>query len=48
MISTGKDVLILGRWWPSAFPGVTIMLVTLGFVMLGDGLRDVLDPRMRA
>ncbi|HYM71249.1 MAG TPA: ABC transporter permease [bacterium] len=47
MVSTGKDVLVLGRWWPSAFPGAMIMLATLGFVLLGDGLRDVLDPRMR-
>jgi ABC-type dipeptide/oligopeptide/nickel transport system permease subunit len=47
MVSTGKDVLVLGSWWPSAFPGLAIMLATLGFVLLGDGLRDVLDPRMR-
>ncbi|HXX36875.1 MAG TPA: ABC transporter permease [bacterium] len=48
MVSTGKDDLVLGQWWPSAFPGAAIMLATLGFVLLGDGLRDVLDPRMRA
>jgi len=47
MISTGKDVLLQGDWWLSAFPGLAIMLATLGFVLLGDGLRDVLDPRMR-
>ena len=47
MISSGKDMLILGIWWPSAFPGLAIMLATLGFVLLGDGLRDVLDPRLR-
>lgn len=47
MISSGKDMLILGVWWPSAFPGLAIMLATLGFVLLGDGLRDVLDPRLR-
>lgn len=48
MISSGKDMLILGIWWPSAFPGLAIMLATLGFVLLGDGLRDVLDPRLRS
>jgi len=48
MISSGKDMLVLGVWWPSAFPGMAIMLATLGFVLLGDGLRDALDPRMRA
>lgn len=47
MISSGKDDLVLGVWWPSTFPGVAISLATLGFVMLGDGLRDILDPRMR-
>lgn len=33
-------------WWMSTFPGVAIMLVILGFNLLGDGLQDVLDPRM--
>jgi peptide/nickel transport system permease protein len=47
MISTGKDHLILGQWWLSAFPGLSIMLAALGFVLLGDGLRDTLDPRLR-
>jgi peptide/nickel transport system permease protein len=47
MISSGKDNLVLGVWWPSTFPGIAISLATLGFVMLGDGLRDILDPRMR-
>jgi peptide/nickel transport system permease protein len=48
MISSGKDDLVLGVWWPSTFPGIAISLATLGFVMLGDGLRDILDPRLRA
>jgi peptide/nickel transport system permease protein len=47
MIATGKDHLILGQWWPSTFPGLSIMLAALGFVLLGDGLRDTLDPRLR-
>lgn len=47
MISSGKDVLTLGIWWPSTFPGLAIMLATIGFVVLGDGLRDILDPRTR-
>jgi peptide/nickel transport system permease protein len=34
-------------WWYAAAPGVAIMLVVMGFNLLGDGLRDVLDPRMR-
>jgi peptide/nickel transport system permease protein len=48
MISTGKDMLILGKWWLSAFPGLAITLVVTGFALLGDGLRDLLDPRMRS
>jgi peptide/nickel transport system permease protein len=34
-------------WWPVFFPGLAIFLFVLGFNMLGDGLRDVLDPRLR-
>ena len=34
-------------WWPVVFPGLFIFLFVLGFNMLGDGLRDVLDPRLR-
>ena len=48
MISSGKDLLTLGIWWPSTFPGLAIMLATIGFVVLGDGLRDILDPRTHA
>ena len=34
-------------WWYSAFPGLSIFLTVLGFNLLGDGLRDILDPRSR-
>lgn len=34
-------------WWASTIPGAAIMFVVLGFNLLGDGLRDVLDPRLR-
>jgi peptide/nickel transport system permease protein len=46
MLSTGKDYL---RDWPhiATFPGLAIMLSVLGFNLLGDGLRDILDPRLR-
>jgi peptide/nickel transport system permease protein len=37
-----------GKWWYAAFPGIAIMLTVLGFNLLGDGLRDALDPRIRA
>ncbi|MGD8228350.1 MAG: ABC transporter permease [Desulfobacteraceae bacterium] len=34
-------------WWYATFPGLAIFLVVMGFNMLGDGLRDILDPRLR-
>lgn len=34
-------------WWYATFPGLAIFLVVMGFNMLGDGLRDVIDPRLR-
>ena len=44
MIATGRR-FILDQWWVAAAPGVAILIVSLGFNLLGDGLRDVLDPR---
>ena len=44
MISTGRDFL-LDQWWISTIPGIAILIVSMGFNLLGDGLRDVLDPR---
>ena len=44
MVSSGRDV-ILDQWWVSTIPGVAIFLVSLGFNLLGDGLRDVFDPK---
>ncbi|MBR2690290.1 MAG: D,D-dipeptide ABC transporter permease, partial [Aquamicrobium sp.] len=32
-------------WWVAAMPGMAILIVSLGFNLLGDGLRDALDPR---
>ncbi len=44
MIATGRDFL-LDQWWISTIPGFAILIVSMGFNLLGDGLRDVLDPR---
>jgi peptide/nickel transport system permease protein len=44
MISSGRD-FIFDAWWVAAVPGIAILLVSLGFNLLGDGLRDVLDPK---
>ncbi|TFD12254.1 ABC transporter permease [Cryobacterium sp. TMT1-2-2] len=40
--------LIFSAWWMTVFPGLTIMLVVLGINFLGDGLRDLLDPRHKS
>jgi peptide/nickel transport system permease protein len=44
MISTGREY-ILDHWWVATIPGIAIFLVSLGFNLLGDGLRDLMDPR---
>ncbi len=44
MISTGRQYL-LSHWWVATIPGIAILTVSLGFNLLGDSLRDVLDPR---
>jgi peptide/nickel transport system permease protein len=46
MISAGRK-FVLDQWWVAAFPGLAICIVSLGFNLLGDGLRDVLDPKQR-
>ncbi len=46
MISDGRDAL-LTAWWISTFPGLAIVLTVTAFNLLGDGLRDALDPRLR-
>jgi peptide/nickel transport system permease protein len=46
MLSEGRDYL-REAWWISTFPGVGIMLTVLAMNLLGDGLRDVLDPRLQ-
>ena len=45
MLSNGRAYLLVAPWL-TLFPGVAIMLVVLGFNLLGDGLRDALDPRL--
>jgi peptide/nickel transport system permease protein len=47
MISKGMNNMLAGEWWVSLFPGLALFLSVLGFNLLGDGLRDIIDPRMR-
>jgi peptide/nickel transport system permease protein len=46
MVSDGVQY-VLGQWWISFFPGLAIFFLVLSFNLVGDGLRDVLDPRMK-
>ena len=44
MVSSGRQYL-LDQWWVATIPGAAIFVVSLGFNLLGDGLRDILDPK---
>ncbi|MEM3748620.1 MAG: ABC transporter permease, partial [Thermoplasmata archaeon] len=41
------EYAIVGDWWTIVFPGFALMIFALGMNLLGDGLRDALDPRLR-
>jgi peptide/nickel transport system permease protein len=47
MLQQGQTELLNGAWWLTVFPGLAIFLVVLAFNLLGDGLRDALDPRLQ-
>lgn len=47
MIAIAQGRLIGGYWWPALFPGLAIFLFVLGVNLVGDGARDLLDPRLR-
>lgn len=46
IVSDGRSYL-MNNWWITAFPGMAIAVTVLGFNLLGDGIRDILDPRIR-
>lgn len=46
MLAESQQGLLSGKWWLMVFPGIVIVLIVLGFNLLGDGLRDALDPRL--
>ncbi|PWW08769.1 peptide/nickel transport system permease protein [Paenibacillus cellulosilyticus] len=48
MISYGRDYIMSGEWWMTFFPGIAIATTIFGFILLGDGLRDALDPHGRS
>jgi peptide/nickel transport system permease protein len=47
MTAEGAQYIVTGEWWLFLFPGLAIVLMVLSFNLIGDSLRDFLDPRMR-
>ncbi len=47
MLSKSYSYIVSGAWWAATFPGIAILLSVLGLNLLGDGLRDILDPRLK-
>ena len=47
MLQDGQRDLLVGAWWMTVFPGLSIFITVLAFNLMGDGLRDALDPRLR-
>ena len=47
MVAEGSAFIVSGEWWIALFPGLTLMLAVFCFNLLGDGLRDIVDPLRR-
>lgn len=47
MVAEGANFIVSGEWWLAFFPGAALMLAVLTFNLLGDGLRDIVDPAKR-
>jgi peptide/nickel transport system permease protein len=47
LVAEGAQYIVSGEWWVSLFPGAALMLAVFTFNLLGDALRDLLDPRRR-
>ena len=47
MVADGATFIVSGEWWLALFPGMVLMLAVFCFNLLGDGLRDLIDPRRR-
>jgi len=44
-IKNGQRVILSGYWWPLTFPGISVILLALGFSLLGEGLNELMNPR---
>jgi len=47
MVAEGANFIVSGEWWLAVFPGLALMLAVFTFNLMGDGLRDIVDPRQR-
>jgi peptide/nickel transport system permease protein len=47
MVADGASFIVSGQWWIALFPGLALMLAVFCFNLLGDGLRDIIDPQLR-
>ena len=47
MVADGANFIVSGEWWMAVFPGLWLMITVFTFNLLGDGLRDIFDPRKR-
>ena len=47
MVAEGAGFIVSGEWWIALFPGLALMLAVFCFNLLGDGLRDIVDPQRR-
>jgi len=47
MVAEGANFVVSGEWWLAIFPGLALMAAVFTFNMMGDGLRDLVDPRQR-
>ena len=47
MVAEGASFMVSGEWWIALFPGLALMIAVFCFNLLGDGLRDIVDPQRR-
>ena len=46
-LTSGRNQMIVGAWWVSSFPGLMIVILALGFTLAGDGLNEILTPKLQ-
>jgi peptide/nickel transport system permease protein len=47
MVAEGAGFIVSGEWWIALFPGLALMTAVFCFNLIGDGLRDIVDPQRR-